>query len=545
MLSPLSLICAGTATGLKNMSTPQKTELDLELEFLPAWAKESSDNKKKYENYRGDEEARPRRGGSRPPRRSGPPGKGGDQGERRGPGGRRDDNRDRRDTRGRDRGPRGKGGRDRRGDRRERPQPPPVELDVRLVPEADGVENIARQIRVSGRAYPVFDIARLVMKSPDRFLVEFAVRRKGDSVAQPLYQCELDGSLWLNTDDAAAHLLRKHFDTFYATEKTPVDPPKGTYTFVAQCGLSGTILGPPNYHDYQKKLVALHQERFARMPFEKFKSRVKIVREEETVKQWIEEQSFQTEYTALNVPEEVKFKSRAEVAEHFKKTHLENVVKSIDVHRIPANEINNAPDGTIRQLGRFTVEDQRRFPIKVVNVLCEDFARHQLQFFKKDKTITHVSVSRPHYLDLELTPVSDGVKAIIKFIDETPKCTRRLIFDALAPTKVIDVKPPEPEASADTEPAEASAETEGSEKPAEQPAPQAAAEPEMSPEQQAVNGDLHWLVHQGHVIEFSNGIIETAKKPRPRPEQQPKKKKGKGPRGRRNLIFIDPAPLLI
>src|SRR5205823_2272169 len=28
---------------------------------------------------------------------------------------------------------------------------------------------------------------------------------------------------------------------------------------------------------------------------------------------------------------------------------------------------------------------------------------------------------------------------------------------------------------------------------------------------------LHWLIHQGHVIEFANGILETAKKPVPKP----------------------------
>jgi len=32
-----------------------------------------------------------------------------------------------------------------------------------------------------------------------------------------------------------------------------------------------------------------------------------------------------------------------------------------------------------------------------------------------------------------------------------------------------------------------------------------------------VIGDLHWLIHQGHVIEFANGILETAKKPLPKP----------------------------
>ncbi len=38
----------------------------------------------------------------------------------------------------------------------------------------------------------------------------------------------------------------------------------------------------------------------------------------------------------------------------------------------------------------------------------------------------------------------------------------------------------------------------------------------------AVMTDLHWLVHQGHVIEFANGVLETAKKPLPKPVKQPK-----------------------
>ena len=47
--------------------------------------------------------------------------------------------------------------------------------------------------------------------------------------------------------------------------------------------------------------------------------------------------------------------------------------------------------------------------------------------------------------------------------------------------------------------------------------------PETSPEQTALAGDLHWLIHQGHVIEFANGILETAKKPLPRPPNRQRK----------------------
>jgi len=48
----------------------------------------------------------------------------------------------------------------------------------------------------------------------------------------------------------------------------------------------------------------------------------------------------------------------------------------------------------------------------------------------------------------------------------------------------------------------------------EQPsAPVENAVPTLSPEQQAVLTDLHWLAHQGFVLEFADGRLETAKKP--------------------------------
>jgi hypothetical protein len=47
-------------------------------------------------------------------------------------------------------------------------------------------------------------------------------------------------------------------------------------------------------------------------------------------------------------------------------------------------------------------------------------------------------------------------------------------------------------------------------------------------EQTAIIADLHWLVHQGHVLEFANGRIETARKPNPRPPKPETKPAGAG-----------------
>jgi hypothetical protein len=127
-----------------------------------------------------------------------------------------------------------------------------------------------------------------------------------------------------------------------------------------------------------------------------------------------------------------------------------------------------------------------------------------------NKTVVHVSVARPQYLDLETTPVSESVKKIVEFINANPRCTRRKMIETLAPTPkpaVLEVKPDEPKVDAPAEP---------------------------TPEQTALIADLHWLIHQGHVLEFADARMETAKKPLPRParpekaEAKPEEAKAEG-----------------
>ena len=347
---------------------------------------------------------------------------------------------------------------------------------------------------MTGRAYPLFEIAQMILQKHERYAVTLTSKKKPDgTVAQPLFVCALDDTVWLSEEEAVRWLLDKHFETFYQADKTKIDPPKGVYTFVAQCGMSGAVLGPPNYHDYQVRLRKLHAERFSRMPFDLFKSRVKIVKDEETVKKWVEEQSWKTEYVCLNLPEPLRLGSREEVEKHFRETHLPNIVKQVDTTRMSGTASRGIRSPELARLVRLGWDDQRRFPLQIATVLSQQFATRGLQFFKVGKTITHVAVARPHFLDMEATPVSEGVRKIVDYINAHPKINRRDLLAALAPTPT-----PAETSAAPTEP------------------------PEPTPEQTTVIGDLHWLVHQGHVIEFANGSLETAKKPVPKPPKPEK-----------------------
>jgi len=161
-------------------------------------------------------------------------------------------------------------------------------------------------------------------------------------------------------------------------------------------------------------------------------------------------------------------------------------------------------------------------------------AGHGLQFFKVNKTVTHVCVARPHYLDLQESPVSEGLQRIVEYVRTHEGCSRKDLVEALAPTPPPAEGAPQKNENVSS-PAAAPEDIAASPSPANaQPGDPAPATPstesastkvEVKPtsEQTAVVGDLHWLIHQGHVIEFANGRLESAKKPKPRPEPKPKR----------------------
>ncbi|MBT6450124.1 MAG: hypothetical protein HOK62_05345 [Verrucomicrobiales bacterium] len=490
------------------MSAEPDNELSLDLQFLPDWAQEDT-GVNKYANHKGEQERpRGRKGGwddRRPPRgdrkpandrrptnrqaQRGDRNKGGPRGDRRQGGGEQNQGRGNRDAR------------QQRGGKPQRPEVQQLDIKVDFVPDTQGVESIAKEIRLTGRAYPLFQIALLVLERPARYSLKIRTIRKsgkGKEAGQQLFTSKLDDTVWLNRGQAERHTFEKHFDQFYATEKNEIEAPKGNFTFVAQCGFTDTYLGPPNHHDYQNKLVQFHADHLARVPFEKFKSRIRIVKDEEAVNAWIEQSKWRTIWKSLQTDEPIIFARRDEVQTHFRAHHAAGVVDEVETATLTGNDAKAMRDP--RLLAEYLRDQwhrQKHFPMQLSTHLSKMFSGMGLQFFKKDKKVTHVSVARPNYLDVVATPVSDGVRRIVEFVEATPNCTRRLILENLAGLEHVEPK-------------------EG-----EVPPPA----PEQTEEQKQLISDLHWLIHQGHVLDFANGVIETAKKPRPKEE---KKKESRG-----------------
>ena len=207
--------------------------------------------------------------------------------------------------------------RDERGPRREDRRPEPVVKPIlegwkiTLIPQESAMEGLSKQIRSRAKTYPLFELARLIIQLSDRYRIRLTAEAE---TIQELFRAKTDDSLWTSRKGAISHLLSKHLEKFYRRSSVTVEAPKGSYSVVAQCGMSGVLLGPPNHHEYQSRLLALHATRFKNLPFEVYKTRIKMMRDEALMEQWKSEQSTRTVYIPIEPEPEPEIPAAQEAA---------------------------------------------------------------------------------------------------------------------------------------------------------------------------------------------------------------------------------------
>ena len=467
---------------------------EFDLKFLPAWLKESP-AKNPYADYEGEGGDRPRRDrddrsprGPRPERRGPPPprgDRGAPGGERRGPGPNRppgDRARGPRPGGDRPRGDRPQGGRppERRDEPRPQRETAPAQLRIDFLPEPNAAAGIAKQIKSSGRAYPVFGTSKLFLDRPERHLV----RITSCDPAVPLFQIG-DGPVAFDRAAVERNAFHHAKDEFYAVETVQGEPIKGNFSNVARCRATGTLLGPTNHHGYQPALRKLYEEQFSRrMSFQDFQQyEIVIVNDEQTVADWKEQARTSTTYVTVKETEPVTFKTVFDAEQHFKKTYLPQLVKSGVTLECSGAASRVGADRHVAGAARAAWEAESRFPQQMVNALRPYFAEAGLTFFKHRKRMLFVCTTKP--LRHPAGQVfSDGITAILQTVEASPRIKRPQLA-----AKILGEPQDTPEATA---------------------------------RKSQLAADLHYLIHAGHVIEFSDGALELPLAPNAKPEVEPK-----------------------
>ena len=364
--------------------------------------------------------------------------------------------------------------------------PTPAPIEVSFLPEEIGFVAMVATIKQSPRAYAIFDIAKLVLNKPERHVVVLKRPPVADGQPAPLFLVPADGEVFLTQEEALRHALRRHGEKIFKIEKKPVDPPKGNFTFVGRCGLTGVWLGPPNHHDYQTTLVRHHQSRLRHLPFAEFQARIQTVRDEAAVKAWLDSKSFVTEFQCLLDTEPQTFATRDELEKHIRETHAAQLVTAATEFRLSGKASRELAHPGISEAVREAWMAERRFPLKTATQVSDRLRSEGLHFFKHRKAITYITTIKLKRFE-SLTGMSERVQSIVNFLRTHEGATRKQLLAALLPP------------------------------PADVPAP---ATPTVGAAE-GILADLHWLVAEGHVVEFATGKLWALEDRPPKPPEPP------------------------
>jgi hypothetical protein len=435
-----------------------------------------------------------------------------------------------------------------RGEQQERPQYGPYDspfFNVTFYPEDTSFNTLVQTIRKSCRTIELFEIARTVVAKTDRFVVVVARKPTAESAAPAAdgtskpakagFYISVPDALPFESDEAAvAHVLSNHLDKFFDKAEVEVDPPKGNYQVINKCGITGELLGPPNYHRYAQIVQQHHAAKVSRMSLEAFKSSIQTIRDPEVVNQWLEKMKKTTRYTwklagatpaaapapaaepapavdgaapaeaaapvaeAAPAPVAPTFDSLEDARVYLLTQARDKVVRTTETARFHGKVAETMPPGEIRRAIEGALERQRKFPLDTANALRGRLRREHFTIFKKgSKGVSYVCAVKRKFRVPGQT-FADSIGALISFIEG-----HAMVRASELPNKFLGITMPAPAKVVEAAPVAADA----------APAPVAAApaEPSLTIEERAklarLQGDLVWLVREGYVTEFIDGRL--------------------------------------
>jgi hypothetical protein len=371
-------------------------------------------------------------------------------------------------------------GRHRRGvNHHAAPERPLPKVEVKFLPRPAAFENVVEQIKSGMVGYSLFAMARLFLEKPTRYQVKLTAPAES-----PLFQLGDRGAISSDRDFLERSAFRFARSDYYKVAVTETEPIRGNFTNVARCRLSGTVLGPTNHHDYQRRLRNLYEQRFSRrMNFPEYRHKIEIVSDPSVVEKWKDDARRRTTFTTVRDEPVQTFPSEADAERHFQQHHFEGLIQSVVEATIAIVQI---ADRALRRVVEEAWTRETKSPSQMMQELATRFRESGLHIFRHRRGMLFVSPIYPRAIAPE-AEVSPQVRSILEAIAAQARIGRKELADKL----LVHLSGDDAERG-----------------------------------KLALASDLKWLIDEGHVIEFNEGSLDLPRvkaKPKEQAAEMPEK----------------------
>lgn len=295
-------------------------------------------------------------------------------------------------------------------------------FDVQIFPDDIAFKALCHAMRSNGITYELFEIARLILAKPERFIANVKPLVDEKDAPQQFYCSIPEGIPFVSEDELLSYVMAKQLDQFVETEEKTVEPPSGNFQSINRCGFTGELLGPPNYHRYQELLKEHHATRVAHIHFERFVAKVESIREPEQIEAWLEKMKTVTHYRVKDTQEgEPETIETLEALKSFLLIKRRDKIMRVQSHaRIAGRNIAQLAKDSLRRSVEATIEKQLHFPLDSANNIRGRLRRMRFTIYKKgSKNISYVCAIKRKFRSVGVK-FSDSLQGLIEFIEGKP-----------------------------------------------------------------------------------------------------------------------------
>lgn len=343
-------------------------------------------------------------------------------------------------------------------------RPRPLDCDVKILPETKALGTIFRKLQGDAHAYKLKDLAYFFLDNPQSILLKITPRASESSNAQPLvfFQCKACGFASTREEDVLSHALAAHLGDYYDAKELDCEPPKGNFSCVAKCGLSGVLLGPPNIHEFNATVREMVRTRYPDMSEEQYRAHIEMVRDADAIEEWRKGATKKTVFFAKGQAdvEGAAQLTREQAEGEFRRTILPSLLERPKSLMITADVVQKSPVKPLVWAVNDAIQAERRAPAAMCFALRGAFHHRKLHFFRANDARGPEFVAGVEYKPFDAAHAIPELARAATFVAENPCCDK-------------------------------------SEFPTDDP---------------EFEQHLNWLVTTGHVVAFTNGVFSAVEK---------------------------------
>jgi len=305
-------------------------------------------------------------------------------------------------------------------------RPRPLDADVKILPETKALGTVMRKLQQDYHAYKLKDLAYFFLDNPSTVLLKITARKRIDDkgVAQPsalgFCQCKACGFASTSEADVVAHAVQAHLGDYYDSKDVECEPPKGNFSCVAKCGLSGVLLGPPNIHEFNATVREMIRTRYPAMSEAEYRSHIVMVREPEAIEEWRKGATKKTVFTAKGAGEGAGELTREQAEAEFKRTYLAAMLDTPKNLMITADVAMKSPVKPLQWAAKDALEAERRSPYNMCFALRGAFHHRKMHFFRANDARGQEFVTGVELKEFDAAHAIPELAKVATFIAEHP-----------------------------------------------------------------------------------------------------------------------------